>query len=135
MTGRWLVGLASAAALASGTTAIVAQDPAPAALAAGAVDLASVEMGGRAEWATSMGQSDTAPENLIATTRNYGWMSGTPTFPQDIVFSFFSRQPALVSRVEINPASEAGLGVAKDIEVWLRAKARQRASRRSRRRR
>jgi hypothetical protein len=87
--------------------------------APGAVDLASVELGGRVEWATSQAQSDTAPDNLIATTRNYGWMSGTTTFPQDIVFSFFSRQPALVAGVEINPASEAGLGAAKDVEVWL----------------
>jgi hypothetical protein len=83
------------------------------------VDLASVELGGRVEWATSQAQSDTSPYNLIARTRNYGWMSGSTRFPQDIVFSFFSRQPALVAAVEVNPASEAGLGAAKEVEVWV----------------
>jgi hypothetical protein len=84
-----------------------------------AVDLASVELGGNVEWATSQAQSDTSPYNLIARTRNYGWMSGNPRFPQDIVFSFFSQQPAVVAAVEVNPASEAGLGAAKDVEVWV----------------
>lgn len=99
--------------------ALAAGQPAPSPVTTSAVDLASVELGGRVEWATSQGQSDTSPYNLIARTRNYGWMSGSTRFPQDIVFSFFSRHSALVAAVEVNPASEAGLGAARDVEVWV----------------
>lgn len=116
MTGKWIVKLAGAAALALSATAIVAQDQAPA--STGPVDLASVEMGGRVEWSTSESQADMAAPMVIATTRNRGWMSGPTTFPQDIVFSFFSRQSALVAGVEVNPTSQAGLGTTKDVEIW-----------------
>jgi hypothetical protein len=113
MTGRLEVVLVAAlAAVAIGAQAPSGGPPA-------GVDVVSADMGGRVEWATSHAQYDAAADNLIAKTINYGWMSGASTFPQDIVFSFFLRQSALVARVEVNPVSQAGLGAAKDVEVWV----------------
>jgi hypothetical protein len=97
------------------------QTPAPPAAAqapSGPVDLASVEMGGRVESVTSEYRHNGAAANIIARTGMSGWASVQPTFPQEIVFSFFSRQSALVASVEINPKSVASLGVAKDVEIW-----------------
>jgi hypothetical protein len=89
-----------------------------AASAAAEFDLVAVENGGRVERATSEVRPDHAAANLIAHTNHYGWTSTDMAFPQELVFSFFSRQPAVLSAVEINPASEAGPGTAKDVEVW-----------------
>jgi hypothetical protein len=97
----------------SGTAQAPPAGPAP----AGEIDLASVEMGGRVEWVTEEIRGDGSAANVIAHTAHYGWL-GAWAFPQDIVFSFFSRQSALVAGVEVNPTSEANLASAKDVEIW-----------------
>ena len=81
------------------------------------VDLASVENGGRVEWVTEEQRGDGSAANVIAHTTHYGWLGGE-TLPEDIVFSFFSRQSALVAAVEVNPTSESNLATAKDVEIW-----------------
>ena len=117
--GRVVVsGVLSLAAL---TTDATMQAPAAPA-SAGPVDIASVETGGRVEWVTSENRANGgAAANVIANTKMYGWQSGQPTFPQDLAFSFFSRQSALVASVEVNPKSAASLGVAKNVEIWTSA--------------
>jgi hypothetical protein len=118
----WTVLLAGAgsAALAAILAAAQAPTPPPAAaqVPAGPIDIASVEMGGRVEWVTDEYPPTGSAANLIARTRHDGWSSGQQRFPQEIVFSFFSRQSALVGSVEINPWTSRGYGNAKDVEVW-----------------
>jgi hypothetical protein len=109
--------------LAAGAGAIVlamcaighAQAPAP-------FDLASAEMGGRVEWATShAAEPDWVPFNLIARTPFEGWSAQNLELPQEIVFSFFGRQPALVSSVHVNPTARSVEGGIKDVEIWTSA--------------
>ena len=110
----------SSACVALSLTALVtsratnAQAPAT---SAASVDLASVENGGRVEWVTEENRGDGSAANVIARTTHYGWL-GAWAFPQDLVFSFFSRQSALVAGVEVNPASGANQATAKEVEIW-----------------
>ncbi len=62
-------------------------------------------------------RGDGSAANLIAHTAHYGWLGGEAP-PQEMVFSFFSRQSALVAGVEVNPTSGANLATAKDVEIW-----------------
>lgn len=119
MTWRSIVPVTLAFVLCTAVSSgvlLVAEQAAPASL-----DIASVEMGGRAEWFTDEdnASSQDAAANLIARTRNYGWAAMAGALPQEMVFSFFSRQSALVAGLEINPTSDCCNGSAKDIEVWI----------------
>jgi hypothetical protein len=96
------------------TRATDAQAPAT---SASPVDLVAVENGGRVEWVKEEVRGDGSAANLIAHTKHYGWLGGEKP-PQEIVFSFFSRQSALVAGVEVNPTSEANLATAKEVEIW-----------------
>ncbi len=80
-------------------------------------DLLATENGGRVEWSTGEPLEDGMPSFAIAATRRYGWL-GLDTFPQDIVFSFFSRQSALIASVEINPKTDAFGSPSRDVEIW-----------------
>jgi hypothetical protein len=92
------------------------------------VDLASAEMGGRVEWASSQNSSASgggAAMNLIATTprhygqaHEYGWTANGPA-PQEIVFSFYSRQIALVAGVLVNPLTPGTSDRPKEVEIWV----------------
>lgn len=86
----------------------------------GPFDLAAAENGGRIEWATSQNAPAGAAMNLIATaTRHPGWASAANGLdPQEVVFSFFSRQSALVASVRINPMTPDNNDRPKDIEIW-----------------
>lgn len=87
---------------------------------AGEVDLASAEMGGRIESATSeLSMPDWAAVNLIAKTRFTGWSAGDPRLPQEIVFSFLGRQAALVSEVRVVPSTGDAAGAAREVEIWM----------------
>jgi hypothetical protein len=101
------------------------QQPAPAAqapptsAAAGQVDIASIEMGGRIESVTSEAtEPDWVALNLIAKTPFLGWSAQNPSVPQEIVFSFLARQTALVAGVHINPTALPTEGGMKDVEIW-----------------
>jgi hypothetical protein len=96
------------------TPPIEAQAPAT---SAAPFDLVAVENGGRVEWVTEEMRGDGSAANVIAHTTHYGWLGGE-SLPEEIVFSFFSRQSALVAAVEVNPASEFNLATAKDVEIW-----------------
>ena len=132
MIQRWTAtvkSLLAAAGLAIvvATVLVAAQAPAvppgPAAQnPAGPVDIAAIAVGGRIESTTSVNvASDWVASNLIAQTRYAGWSADNPGVPQDIVFSFFNQQSALVSGVAINPKARDQFGAAKDVEVWTSA--------------
>lgn len=89
---------------------------------AGPVDIAAITLGGRVESATSVNvAAEWIATNLIATTRYSGWSADNPRLPQEIVFSFFNQQSALVSGVVINPKPKDQPGAARDVEVWTSA--------------
>lgn len=123
-----LKALIAAACLA--TTLATAQTPEVQTVPTDSIDLASAEMGGRIEWVTSQNFSASgggAAMNLIATTphhrgeaHEYGW-SADSAAPQDIVFSFFSQQSALVASVLVNPMTAANNDRPKDVEIWVSA--------------
>ena len=104
-------------------TVMRADQPPP---AAHRTDLVALEMGGRIERVPSeYDHGDWGANNLLGALP-YGdgaWSSATGSFPkdfpQDIVMSFFARQPALVAAVVIdlqtrNPKDHW----AKDVEIW-----------------
>ena len=96
--------------------------PAPAQTPAGPADLASIALGGRIESTTSVNvASNWVASNVIAKTRYPGWSADDPRVPQEIVFSFFNQQSALVASVAIDPKPKDELGAAKDVEVWISA--------------
>jgi von Willebrand factor type A domain len=96
--------------------------------AAGPFDLVAAEHGGRVEFVTSQNFSASgggAAMNLIATTpryygtaHQYGWVANGKA-PQDIVFSFFSQQTALVAGVLVNPMTPGNNDRPKDVEIWI----------------
>ncbi len=104
------------------------QAASPAAPAGAGLDLAAADLGGRVEWATSHSSSASgggAAMNLIATTphhygqaHEYGWVAAGKV-PQDVVFSFFSRQTALVASVLVNPVTPGNNDRPKDVEIWV----------------
>lgn len=89
-------------------------------------DLVALEMGGRIEHVSSeYDHGDWGANNLLGTLpyAEGAWSSANGSFPkdfpQDVVMSFFARQPALVAAVVIdlqtrNPKDHW----AKDIEIW-----------------
>jgi hypothetical protein len=86
-----------------------------------AFDLAAIENGGRVEWASSQTIPGFAALNLIAGTSRYWVGDGNAADRrEEIVFSFFSRQSALVSGVQINPFTLDGDNQdrPKDVEIW-----------------
>jgi hypothetical protein len=114
-TTRFVLSALTAALAAAG---MGAQAPAPESNPEG-FDLAAVENGGRAEWAS--GQQRLAGQlaiNLLARTKHPGWLGRQKT-EEEIVFSFFSRQRALVSSVHLNPATRNYTDRPKDVEVWI----------------
>jgi hypothetical protein len=85
-------------------------------------DLAAAANGGRVEWASYefRGSAEGVAMNLLAETRHPGWLGSQNQ--DEIVFSFFSRQLALVAGVEINPVTRNAAGRPKDIEIWTSVK-------------
>ena len=98
--------------------AVTGQAPVPSPTNAAGFDLVAADNGGRVEWTTSHYPPTGARMNLIATTPNPGWFAADGVQPQEIVFSFFSRQSALVASVHINPMTFSNHDRPKDIEVW-----------------
>ena len=83
-----------------------------------AVDLASLDMGGRIESATSeVGDSTGAIRLIDGNPRTYWSSAADVKYPVEIVFSFFGRQSALIQAVTIEP-SAVRAARPKDIEVW-----------------
>ena len=82
-------------------------------------DLAAIENGGRVEWASSQFLAGDAAVNLITGTSRYWAADGNaPDRREEIVFSFFSRQSALVASVQINPFTPDANDRPKDVEIW-----------------
>jgi hypothetical protein len=85
------------------------------------VNLLSLEFGGRVERFTSQYTDDKwSAERAIDGDPEKAWSSRSPaSYPEEIVFSFFGRQPVLVSSVVINPAVPSYRNhAAKDVEIW-----------------
>ena len=121
-----LLGVFAACLLIGPNTA--AEGPsAPAGAAAGGVDLASLDMGGRADKASSQyPKTEWSPWALLAGKQfaDTGWCSVDSDFPKDfpqeIVLSFFAHQPALIANVVINTATRDDPATwAKDVEIWV----------------
>ncbi len=88
---------------------------------ADAFDLAAVENGGRVEWASSQIFPGFVAVNLIAGRSSYWSSDGNGADRhEEVVFSFFSRQSALVSAVQISAVNFATNNTdhPKDVEVW-----------------
>jgi len=78
-------------------------------------DIVASDMGGIIESITSEFGPGFNGNRLIDGRVDNSWKPGATNFPQEIVFSFFNRQPALVNSVVITaPAATAP----KDIEIW-----------------
>ncbi len=78
-------------------------------------DIVASDMGGVIESITSEFGPGFNGNRLIDGRIDNSWKPGATSFPQEIVFSFFNRQPALVNSVVITaPAASAP----KDIEIW-----------------
>jgi len=85
-------------------------------------NLALSSAGAQIAFATS--QSTTyalgAAARLIDGEAESVWRSGGAVFPQDIVVSFFARQPALVGSVVVNPGGPDGKDRwAREVEIWV----------------
>jgi hypothetical protein len=82
-------------------------------------DLAAIENGGRVEWASSEFFAGNVAANLVSGGARYWSGDGNaPDRREEIVFSFFSRQSALVAGVQINPFTPDANDRPKDVEVW-----------------
>src|SRR5438876_2209199 len=84
-------------------------------------DLVAYAMGGSLEKATSTYSPSWTGWNLLddRPTIKPGWCSSNIVFPQELVFSFFAHQPALISAVVMNAETYAPKEQwAKDVEVW-----------------
>ncbi len=72
-------------------------------------NLALLDAGAEIAFVTSQHDAGTwAAARLIDGETTRAWCSRTLVFPQDIVVSFFARQPALVGSVVVNPGSSEG---------------------------
>lgn len=84
-------------------------------------DLIAYAMGGSFEKATSTYSPSWTGWNLLddRPTIKPGWCSSSNVFPQELVFSFFAHQPALISAVVMTAETYAPKEQwAKDVEVW-----------------
>jgi hypothetical protein len=120
MTTKMLAGVGAVAAFVGLAFAIIGSAQAPPAgqTTSADFDLAAAEHGGRVEWATAHYPPEGAAMNLIATTPYSGWMGQGGQPPHELVFSFFSRQSALVASVLVNPMTRQNSDRPKDVEVW-----------------
>jgi hypothetical protein len=83
------------------------------------VDLVSLDMGGHVESVTSEGGVTLEAIRLVDGNPRSSWMSGASgKFPEDIVFSFFGRQPAVIRSITLVPGRELPTRP-KDVEVWI----------------
>ena len=123
ISARSFSGLVVAAVSATVVSILaVAQTPPAASATAQApgaeFDLAAVENGGRIEWASAQYPPGGAAVNMIAQTPHAGWAAQGGTAPHEVVFSFYSRQSALVAGVLINPITRENNDRPKDVEIW-----------------
>ncbi|PYL86159.1 MAG: hypothetical protein DMF17_06570 [Verrucomicrobia bacterium] len=84
-------------------------------------DLIAYAMGGTLEKATSTYSPSWTGWNLLDDRPiiKPGWCSSSIVFPQELVFSFFAHQPALISAVVMTAETYAPKEQwAKDVEVW-----------------
>jgi len=84
-------------------------------------NLALLAAGARVEFTTLRDSGSTfgRAANLIDGETKLAWYSNSAVFPQDIVVSFFGRQPALVGSVVVNPDSpEPKDRWVRDVEIW-----------------
>jgi hypothetical protein len=95
-SSRFLVGLGALAAL----VMILMTAQARVLSQASAVDVGSVELGGRLEWwTTDQGSSQDSAANLIARTKFYGWATpGGPSFPQETLRASVKGDKVVVER-------------------------------------
>jgi hypothetical protein len=111
------------ASTAAGTTAPTSSAPVVAESGGGKLpegNLALSDAGARIEFATSQRDTSTlAAARLIEGETARNWSSSSVGFPQDIIVSFFARQPALVGSVVVNPGSTGSKDRwARDVEIW-----------------
>jgi F5/8 type C domain/von Willebrand factor type A domain len=116
-------GASPTPATAAGTTAPPSSAPAAAESGVGQLpegNLALLDAGALIEFATSQHDTTTwAAARLIDGGTARAWCSRSAGFPQDIVVSFFARQPALVGSVVVNPGTSEGKDTwARDVEIW-----------------
>jgi len=84
-------------------------------------NLALLAAGARVEFTTLWDSGSTfgRAANLIDGETKLAWYSNSAVFPQDIVVSFFGRQPALVGSVVVNPESPQPKDRwVRDVEIW-----------------
>jgi transglutaminase-like putative cysteine protease len=119
---RWAATIAFGLGAALVSAWAMAQTPGSQAAAADRIDLASVALGGRVEFATSYIEwEEWTPVNLITENApaEWGWSATQVTLPQELVFSFFTRQSAVIDTVVINPLPKPTEGgAAKEVEIW-----------------
>ena len=83
-------------------------------------NIALLDAGAFIESATSEFNLDSSAMNVLDGKAETLWWSSDTRFPQDIVVSFFNRQPALISAVAVNPGRRgAERQLARDVEVWV----------------
>ena len=83
-------------------------------------DVAAEELGGHVDQATGSYGSGYFGKRLIDTSTELPWTATDRIFPQEALFSFYNRQPALISAVVIVLPDEAAYAP-KDVEVWTSA--------------
>ena len=80
-------------------------------------NIAAEEMGDHVDQATGSYGSGYFGKRLIDGSVELAWTSSNATFPQEAVFSFYNREPALIAAVTIVLPVEAA-SAPKDVEVW-----------------
>jgi hypothetical protein len=85
------------------------------------INLAAEAVGGEVEAMTGAVGPGFTGRRLIDGMSSRSWKLSSPvTYPQEAVFSFFDRQPALVSAIDVVLPDDASLAP-KDVEVWTSA--------------
>ncbi len=96
--------------------------PESAAIQAEGVNVAAPEIGGHIELATSeYDHENRAAIHLIDRSRpeaDYAAWVAAAGAPQEVVISFFERQPARITAIVVNPNHHSGASWAKDVEAW-----------------
>lgn len=83
-------------------------------------NIARLDLGAVVESTTSDYGRDWSATFVLDENATTAWSSANNTYPQDIVLSFFNRQPALISAVVVNPGRKGYEDrFPKDVEIWV----------------